>query len=134
VIRPAREADAEAVAALINAINALGPGATERMTPAVVRRDLVRARPEAILSVAEEARCVAGFATAGLICDAERRAVAMMRLDLCVEPAFRRRGHARAVMADLATEALRQDARGEGMSTGALIEGAALARLAEGAR
>jgi ribosomal protein S18 acetylase RimI-like enzyme len=75
----------------------------------------------------------------------------------CVALAFRRRAHARALMADLAAEALRQGARclwwgvdegddeatlfyrsigarSEGMFSGELIEGAALTRLAEGAR
>jgi ribosomal protein S18 acetylase RimI-like enzyme len=153
VIRAAREADAEAVAALINAINELGPGAAERMTPAIVLRDLVCAEPKAILRVAEDGGRVVGFATAALIYDAERCAFAMMLLDLYVEPAFRRRGHARALMAALAAEALRQDARclwwgvdegddeatlfyrsigarSEGMFSGELIEGAALAALA----
>jgi len=54
VIRPARAEDAEAVAALVNAINALGPGAAQAMTPAIVRRDLIGAQPKAILRVAEE--------------------------------------------------------------------------------
>lgn len=153
MIRPARAEDAEAVAALVNAINALGPGAAQAMTPAIVRRDLIGAQPKAILRVAEEDGRVAGFATAGLIYDAERGAFAMMLLDLYVEPAFRRRGHARALMADLAAEALGQGARclwwgvdegddeatlfyrsigarREGMFSGELIEGAALATLA----
>jgi ribosomal protein S18 acetylase RimI-like enzyme len=157
VIRQARDVDAAAVAALINAINELGPGAAERMTPAIVLRDLICTQPKALLRVAEDTGRVVGFATAGLIYDAERCAFAMMLLDLYVEPAFRRRGHARALMADLAAEALRQGARclwwgvdegddeatlfyrsigarSEGMFSGELIEGAALTRLAEGAR
>jgi ribosomal protein S18 acetylase RimI-like enzyme len=152
-VRVARESDTEAVAALINAINELGPGAPVAMTPEVVRRDLICARPKALLRVAEDGGRVVGFATAGLIYDAERAAFAMMLLDLYVEPAFRRRGHARALMAALAAEALREGAaclwwgvdegddeatlfyrsigaRSEGMFSGEIIEGAALTRLA----
>ncbi len=153
MIRPAREADAAAVAALINAINELGPGAAERMTAEIVLRDLICPQPKAMLRVAEDTGRVVGFATAALIYDAERCAYAMMLLDLYVEPAFRRRGHARALMANLAAEALRQGARclwwgvdegddeatlfyrsigarSEGMFSGELIEGAALTALA----
>jgi GNAT superfamily N-acetyltransferase len=153
VIRAARDSDAEAVAGLINAINERGPGAPERMTPEVVRRDLVCAGPKALLRVAERDGAVVGFATAGLIYDAERCAWAMMLLDLYVAPDHRRRGLAGGLMAALAAEALRQGAaclwwgvdagddeatlfyrsigaRSEGMFSGELIEGEALSRLA----
>jgi ribosomal protein S18 acetylase RimI-like enzyme len=153
VIRPARPADAAAVAALINAINSLDGPVELPMTPAVVRRDLLGDRPKALLRVAEAGGRITGFATAGLIYDAERAAFAMMLLDLYVEPAFRRRGHARALMAALAAEALREGAgclwwgvdegddeamlfyrsigaRSEGMFSGEIIEGTALAALA----
>jgi ribosomal protein S18 acetylase RimI-like enzyme len=94
-----------------------------------------------------------GFATAGLIYDAERSAWALMLLDLYVAPEARRRGLARALMASLAAEALRHGAgclwwgvdegddeatafyraigaRSEGRFSGELLEGQALARLA----
>ncbi|WP_137178420.1 GNAT family N-acetyltransferase [Roseomonas sp. AR75] len=153
MIRAARAGDAETVAALINAINELGPGAPVRMTAAIVRRDLVCAQPKALLRVAERDGAVVGFATAGLVYDAERCAWAMMLLDLYVAPEHRRRGLARGLMAALADEALRAGARclwwgvdagddeatlfyrsigasSEGMFSGELIVGDALARLA----
>lgn len=79
-------------------------------------------------------------AVAAPIHGAGRRAFAMMPPDRYVEPPFRRRGHARALMAALAAEALRRaarrgiGARRDGMFRGELIAGAALARLAETAR
>jgi ribosomal protein S18 acetylase RimI-like enzyme len=154
VIRAAGEADAAAVAALINAINSLDRGAPDLpMTEAVVRRDLLGPQPKAMLRVAEHQGRVAGFATAGLVYDAERSAWALMLLDLYVAPEARRRGLARALMARLAAEALRQHAaclwwgvdegdaeatlfyraigaRSEGRFSGELLDGAALRRLA----
>ncbi len=150
-----RAAEAAAVAALVNAINSLdGPPPGTTMTPAVVLRDLICPEPRALLRVAEQAGRLVGFATAGLIYDAARCAPALMLLDLYVEPAARRRGHARALMAALAAEALSAGARclwwgvdaggdeatlfyrsigarSEGMFSGEIIEGAALAALAE---
>jgi ribosomal protein S18 acetylase RimI-like enzyme len=153
-IRGAEARDAEAVAALINAINSLG-GMTPQvpMTPVVVRRDLLGAQPKALLHVAELDGAVVGFATAGFIYDASRCADAMMLLDLYVAPQARRRGAARALMASLATVAQRHgagclwwgvdegddDALGfyraigaesEGRFGGEILEGAALGRLA----
>jgi GNAT superfamily N-acetyltransferase len=154
VIRAAREGDADAVAGLINAINALGPGApAQAMTAAIVRRDLICAQPKALLRVAERDGMVAGFATAGLIYDAERCAWALMLLDLFVAPEHRRNGLARGLMAALAAEALRQGAgclwwgvdegddaatlfyrsigaRSEGRFSGEVLERAAMIRLA----
>ena len=53
VIRPARPEEAEAVAALINAINSLDGGAPALpMTAAVLRRDLLGPAPRAVLPVA----------------------------------------------------------------------------------
>ena len=154
MIRGATAADAPAVASLINAINSLDTGAPPLpMTETIVLRDLIGDRPKAILRVGELDGVVVGFATAGLIYDAERAADAMMLLDLYVEPFARRRGIARALMAALAVEAQRRGAqclwwgvdegddeatlfyrsigaRSEGMFSGELIEGEALSRLA----
>ena len=115
--RVARMEAAGAVAALINAINSLD-GNTPRvtMTEAIVRRDLMRANPRAWLPVAAEGDCVVGFATAGRVYDAERAAPCAMLLDLYVEPAARRRGHARALTAGLA-------ARGQAEGVGCLWRG-----------
>jgi len=158
VIRPARDEDAEAVAALINAINGLdGTPPARPMTAAIVRRDLLGPHPRAILLLAELDGAVAGFATAGAIYDAERAADALMLLDLYVRPGMRRRGAARALMAALAAEAVRCGAgclwwgvdegddeatlfyraigaRSEGRFSGEILEGAPLVRLAAEAR
>ncbi len=157
-VRTGVDGDAEAVAALINAINSLdGPGPARPMTSAVVRRDLICAESKAVLRLAELDGAVIGFATAGLVYDAERLAHALMLLDLYVVPEARRRGAARALMASLAAEAGRCGAgclwwgvdegddeavlfyraigaRSEGMFSGELLEGAALLALAEEAR
>jgi ribosomal protein S18 acetylase RimI-like enzyme len=154
VIRPARDGDAEAVAALITAINGLGDDIPDPpMTADIVRRDLLGAQPKAMLFVAEWQGEVVGFATAGTIYDAVRAAWALMLLDLYVKPEARRRGLARGLMARLAVEARRVGARclwwgvdegddeavlfyravgarSEGMFSGEIIEGAALDRLA----
>jgi GNAT superfamily N-acetyltransferase len=158
VIRAARAADAHAVAALISAINSLdGPGPAQRMTADIVLRDLICDAPKAMLLLAEHEGRVAGFATAGLIYDAERCGWALMLLDLYVAPEARRRGLARGLMAALAAEALRHEAgclwwgvdagddeatlfyraigaRSEGPFSGELLEGPALMRLAAEAR
>jgi GNAT superfamily N-acetyltransferase len=154
----AEAADAPAVAALINAINSLPPGLPEvQMTPEVVLRDLICAAPKAILRLAESDGAVVGFATAGPIYDAERSAEALMLLDLYVVPEARRRGAARALIASLAAEAGRRGAasiwwgvdegddeatlfyraigaRGEGLFSGEILTGTALAALAAEAR
>ncbi|WP_270937374.1 GNAT family N-acetyltransferase [Falsiroseomonas oryzae] len=105
-IRRADAVDAPAVARLINAINSLDGGAPELpMTAAIVARDLLGPAPKALLLLAELDGTVVGFATAGPIYDAERAADALMLLDLYVDPAYRRRGAARALMANLAAEA-----------------------------
>jgi ribosomal protein S18 acetylase RimI-like enzyme len=153
MIRAATDRDADAVASLINAINSLDGPLRHTMTTAIVLRDLLGANPKAILRLAEHNGAVAGFATASLIYDAERAAWAMMLLDLYVRPHARRRGLARALMANLAAEAKRHDcgclwwgvdegddeatlfyrsigAVSEGQFSGEIIEGAALDRLA----
>jgi ribosomal protein S18 acetylase RimI-like enzyme len=152
VIRAAVQADAPAVAALINAINSLDHPVGWPMTPEVVRRDLIGDAPKAMLRVAERDGKVVGFATAGLIYDAERAAWALMLLDLYVEPVARRRGLARGLMASLAAAARAQGAaclwwgvdegddqatlfyraigaRSEGSFSGEILDGAALDRL-----
>jgi ribosomal protein S18 acetylase RimI-like enzyme len=154
VIRPARDGDAEAVAALINAINSLGTDIPDPpMTADIVRRDLLGAEAKAVLFLAEWQGEVVGFATAGTVYDAARAAWALMLLDLYVKPEARRRGLARGLMARLAVEARvlgarclwwgvdegddeavlfyrAIGARSEGMFSGEIIEGAALDRLA----
>jgi GNAT superfamily N-acetyltransferase len=154
VIRAAVPADAEAVAALINAINSLdGDQPTTPMTAMIVDRDLICDQPRALLRVAEHGDAVVGFATAAFVYDAVRAADAMLLLDLYVAPAARRRGLARRLMACFATEALSHGAgclwwgvdegdaeatlfyraigaRSEGLFSGEIIEGAALDRLA----
>jgi ribosomal protein S18 acetylase RimI-like enzyme len=154
VIRPARDGDAEAVATLINAINALGDDIPDPpMSAGIVRRDLLGPQPKALLFVAEMHGAVVGFATAGTVYDAVRAAWALMLLDLYVVPAARRRGLARGLMALLAREARSLGARclwwgvdegddeallfyravgarSEGRFSGEIIDGAALDRLA----
>lgn len=154
MIRPGLRGDAEAVAALINAINSLdGTPPAMPMTAAVVERDLIGPQSRAILRVAECDGVVVGFATAGFIYDAERQADALMLLDLYVRPEARRRGVARALMARLAAEALERGAGclwwgvdegdeeaaafyraigadSEGRFSGEILEGQALRRLA----
>jgi ribosomal protein S18 acetylase RimI-like enzyme len=153
VIRAARDGDAEAVAALINAINTLGTDIPDPpMSAAIVRRDLLGAQPKALLFVAEQDGAVVGFATAGTVYDAVRAAWALMLLDLYVVPEARRRGLARGLMARLAQEARSLGARclwwgvdegddeallfyraigarSEGRFSGEIIDGAALDRL-----
>jgi ribosomal protein S18 acetylase RimI-like enzyme len=153
-VRAATEADAPAVAALLNALNSEdGPPPARPMTAEVVRRDLLGPTPRAWLRLAELDGRVVGFATATAIYDAVRQADALMLLDLYVRPEARRRGVARALMAALAAEAQAQGAgclwwgvdagddeavafyraigaRSEGMFSGQILEGAALARLA----
>lgn len=154
MIRPAVAADAPTIAALINAINSLDGPLTRRMTAAVVTRDLLSARPKAWLRVAELDGRVIGFATANAIYDAARQADALMLVELYVEPEFRRRGAARALVAALAAEAERQGAGclwwgvdagdheatlfyraigaiSEGQFSGEILEGDALRRLAK---
>ena len=109
-VRPAHDADADRVAALLNAINALdGLIPTVPMTAAVVRRDLLGPAPRALLRLGTlggpGGERVVGFATAATIYDATRCAEILMLLDLYVEPATPRRGVARALMAALAAEA-----------------------------
>ncbi|WP_207540053.1 GNAT family N-acetyltransferase [Sabulicella rubraurantiaca] len=155
MIRPACAGEEAQVAALINAINSLdGLPPTRPMTAEIVRRDLLGPEPKALLRVAEWDRALVGFATAGFVYDAERQADALMLLDLYVEPAARRRGFARGLMAALARDAKRHGAgclwwgvdegddealvfyrsigaRSEGLFSGEIVEGVALDRLAE---
>ncbi|NGM19951.1 GNAT family N-acetyltransferase [Roseomonas stagni] len=154
MIRAGLPGDAEAVAALINAINSLdGTPPAMPMTATVVRRDLIGATARALLRVAERDGVVVGFATAGFVYDAERQADALMLLDLYVLPDHRRQGLARALMARLAAEARDHGAGclwwgvddgddeatafyraigavSEGRFSGEILEGEALRRLA----
>lgn len=94
------------VAALINAINSLdGPPPSLPMTPEVVLRDLMGERPRARLRVADLDGTPIAFATAAPLYDALRHADALFLLDLYTDPDYRRRGAARALLADLAAHA-----------------------------
>jgi ribosomal protein S18 acetylase RimI-like enzyme len=154
VIRLALAGDAEAVAILVNAINSLdGMPPALPMTAAVVLRDLIGPHARALLRVAEMDGAVVGFATAGFVYDAERQADALMLLDLYVAPHARRRGLARALMANLAAAGVARGAGclwwgvddgddeatafyraigavSEGRFSGEILEGEALRRLA----
>lgn len=153
MIRPAHDSDAPTVAALINAINSLDGPLKRPTTEAVIRRDLLCAQPKALLRVAELDGRVIGFAMGNFIYDTQRQADALMLVELYVEPAFRRRGAARALMAALASHAVQQGAaclwwgvdegddearlfyraigaESEGWFSGEILEGAALDRLA----
>jgi ribosomal protein S18 acetylase RimI-like enzyme len=157
-IRPASMADAPALADLLNAINSLdGEPPARPMTPEVVRRDLIGVRARALVRLASTDSGVVGFATAGTIYDALRHADILMLLDLYVVPEARRRGIARALMAELAAEGMRRGAAGiwwgvdagdddarlfcraigartEEQFSGEILEGEAMQRLAGEAR
>jgi ribosomal protein S18 acetylase RimI-like enzyme len=153
-VRAPSDADAPAVAALINALNSLDGPPARPMTAAVVRRDLLGPAPRAWLRVAELAGAVVGFATATPIYDAKVHGDVMMLLDLYVAPEARRQGAARALMAALAAEARARGAEAiwwgvdegddeatlfyraigaesEGRFSGEILEGPALVRLAD---
>lgn len=105
MIRPAREHEAEEVAALLNAINSLDAGGpVVTMTGAHVRRRLLGPAPLSILRVAEAEGMIAGFVTGNIVFDSTRAAGGCIVVGLYVRPAFRRRGIGRALMAALAAE------------------------------
>ncbi|WP_198369926.1 GNAT family N-acetyltransferase [Roseomonas rosulenta] len=105
MIRPARDDEAEEVAALFNAINSLDEGGpVVTMTGAHVRRDLLGPAPLSILRVAEADGVLAGFVTGNIVFDSTRAAGGCIVVDLYVRPEFRRRGIGRALMAALAAE------------------------------
>ena len=105
MIRPARDEEAEAVAALFNAINSLDAGGpVVTMTGAHVRRHLLGPNPLSILRVAEAEGVLAGFVTGNIVFDSTRAAGGCIVVDLYVRPEFRRRGIGRALMAALAAE------------------------------
>jgi len=109
-IRPARWEEADQVARLCNAINSLDGDAPEvAATAETVRRDLLGPRPWSTLLVAARSDRLVGFVTGSRVHDSGRSAGCYMVVDLYVDPAFRRRGIARALMAALA-----ELARGDG--------------------
>jgi GNAT superfamily N-acetyltransferase len=109
--RPARPEEAEAVAAMFNALNTMdGPPPPVAMTAEVVRRDLLGAEPQAVLLVAELDGEAVGFATGNPVYDSVRAADALFLNDLYVRPEARRRGAGRALVAGLAAEARRRGA------------------------
>ncbi|BDG71103.1 GNAT family N-acetyltransferase [Roseomonas fluvialis] len=105
MIRTARPAEADDVAAMFNAINSLdGPGPVVPMTGAHVRHHLLGPNPLSMLRVAEADGVLAGFVTGNIVFDSTRAAGGCIVVDLFVRPEFRRRGIARALMAALAAE------------------------------
>lgn len=111
-VRQARPDEAEAVAALFNAINSLdGAGPEVPMTAAAVRRDLFGPEPLATLLVGVLDGAVVGFITGNRLHDSARSAGCTMVTDLYVDPRARRHGVGRALMAALAALAR---ARGDG--------------------
>ena len=110
-VRPARPDEAEAVAAMFNALNTMdGPPPPVAMTAEAVRRDLLGAAPRAVLLVAELDGEAVGFATGNPVYDSVRAADALLLNDLYVRPEARRRGAGRALVAGLAAEARRRGA------------------------
>ncbi len=109
--RPARPEEAEAVAALFNALNTMdGTPPPVAMTAEAVRRDLLGTRPRATLLVAELDGALVGFATGNALYDSARCADAWLLNDLYVAPEARRRGVGRALVAHLAAAARRREA------------------------
>lgn len=105
MIRPARADEADAVAAMFNAINSLDDGGpVVTMTGAHVRRHLLGPNPLSILRVAEADGVLAGFVTSNIVFDSTRAAGGCIVVDLYVQPEFRRRGIGRALMAALAAK------------------------------
>ncbi|HYF05992.1 MAG TPA: GNAT family N-acetyltransferase [Acetobacteraceae bacterium] len=102
-IRAARWEEAEAVAALFNAINSLDGNTPEvPMTAEAVWRDLLGSDPLATLLVGTLDGAVVGFVTGNRLHDSGRSAGCTMVTDLYVAPAARRHGIGRALMAALA--------------------------------
>jgi GNAT superfamily N-acetyltransferase len=111
VIRAARPAEADEVAALFNAINGLDPGGpVVTMTGEHVRRHLLGPAPLSVLRVAEHDGRLAGFITGNLVFDSTRAAGGCIVVDLFVRPDCRRRGIDRALVAALAAEMRRAGA------------------------
>lgn len=105
MIRAARSAEADEVAAMFNAINSLDAGGpVVPMTGAHVRRHLLGPQPLSMLRVAACDGALAGFVTGNIVFDSTRAAGGCIVVDLYVRPEFRRRGIARALMAALAAE------------------------------
>ncbi len=91
-VRAARWEEAEAVAALFNAINSLDGPLLVPMTAEAVRRDLLGPEPWATLLVADIDGEVVGFVTGSPLYDSERAAGGFILIDIYVRPEARRRG------------------------------------------
>lgn len=107
-VRRSRPADADRVAAMARELNRLHGDPLDRFTPAVVRRDADRT---CTILVAEDGGALVGYA---LFHEAYEPAQAMRGIYLCdlwVEPAARRHGTGRALVAAVAAAARRRRLR-----------------------
>lgn len=111
-VRSARPEGAEAVAAVLNAINSMdGPPPPVWMTGEIVRRDLLSDAPRAALLVAELDGRVVGFAAGNAVYDSMRAADAFFLNDLYMALEARRLGAGRALVSRLAALAKERGAR-----------------------
>lgn len=107
MIRRAQDGDADAVAALLRALNDEPGLAPDRITPGRVRQDLIAdARAMVLVAMSDGVPC--GVATAHAAYDSGQSRWTLFLNDLYVEPTARRRGLGRALVAAMAAEAARQ--------------------------
>jgi ribosomal protein S18 acetylase RimI-like enzyme len=110
-VRPARAGDEAAVAALAAALNAEEDHPrTGLFTPEVVARDFLGPHPAGLLLVAETPgdAALVGYATAHATYETNYAERGLYVGDLYVDPAHRRRGVARALIAALAAAGARE--------------------------
>ncbi|SFJ15294.1 GNAT family N-acetyltransferase [Albimonas pacifica] len=101
-IREATEADAEPVARLMNLLGSEISGGPGAMTPEIVRRDVLSGAMTLRVLLAEIDGAPAGVAVHQPAYETAYAARGRYLQDLAVDPAFRRRGVARALIARLA--------------------------------
>lgn len=111
VLRPAVPKDAAAIAALVNLIGARSGGTGQAMTAEIVDRNLIAGDPGLSVLVAEVDGAVVGIALHTVAYETAFAAKGRYLSDLAVDPAHRRRGVARALLARLAR--LTRDEGGE---------------------
>ncbi|MBY0335928.1 MAG: GNAT family N-acetyltransferase [Acetobacteraceae bacterium] len=102
-IRRAALSDAAAIAAMLRALNAEPGCHPERLTPDIVRANLL-ADPRSLAWVAERDGAPIALATAHPTFDTATSRWGLFLSDLWVEPAHRRQGIARALLAALRAE------------------------------